>query len=77
MQISSPFGGPETRILTILPQKFGSAASIEAAVRLFYRRIPVDDRAADIDADVDQEGQIAARRGFSTMAPVSPHARTG
>lgn len=60
-----------------LYEKLGGAASIQAAVERFYRKMLADDRVADFFDDVDMDGQMAKQRGFLTMVLGGPHAYTG
>ena len=62
---------------SVLFEKLGGEAAVNAAVDIFYRRVLNDDRISDFFGDVDMERQAAKQKAFLTMAFGGPVNYTG
>ena len=60
-----------------LYEKLGGAASIEAAVEVFYRKVLSDDRISRFFEDVDMDRQAAKQKAFLTMVLGGPATYSG
>lgn len=55
----------------------GGAASIDAAVDIFYRKVLADDRISEFFDTVDMESQHVKQKAFLTMALGGPNSYSG
>ena len=62
---------------SVLFEKLGGEAAVNAAVDVFYRRVLSDDRISGFFDDVDMERQAAKQKAFLTMAFGGPVNYTG
>ncbi len=58
-------------------EKLGGAASIDAAVDIFYRKVLSDDRISHFFDTVDMDSQHVKQKAFLTMAFGGPNEYTG
>ena len=57
--------------------QIGGAASVDAAVDIFYKKMLSDDRVSHFFDSVDMDGQRAKQKGFLTMVMGGPNEYTG
>lgn len=58
-------------------EKIGGAASVDAAVDIFYRRVLGDDLISHFFDSVDMDRQIGKQKAFLTMAFGGPNSYSG
>lgn len=67
---------PEEKAATVF-DKLGGAASIDAAVDIFYRKVLADDRISHFFDTIDMEAQHVKQKAFLTMAFGGPNNYSG